>query len=196
MYWLQTGIVYRVLCGLLLITQTISRMWITRNKETSDQSRYFHKLRETALIRLAGGAVVLAYLYVFLPDTGYFDFNIPIPLRLIGAGLMLAGDILFIALYAELGRQWSAELEIKDSHKLVTTGIYQWLRHPMYTGFLAFGIGLVLLSANVYGCAYLIITSILIAVRLKAEEDLMIEVFGEEYTEYKARTAALLPGFF
>ncbi len=109
---------------------------------------------------------------------------------------MLAGNLIFIAAYAELGRQWSAELVIKDGHRLVVTGIYHWIRHPMYTGFLLFGIGIGLLSANLYGCAYLFVMLVLITIRLKTEEDMMVEVFGDSYKEYKSRTSALIPGIF
>lgn len=196
MDWNDPSFIYRLVCGLLLIMQTISRLWMTQNSTSPGQSRNFHKERESFLVRLAGGAVLLGYLYVFLPETGYFDFPLPLPVRWAGAALMLAGNLIFIAAYAELGKQWSAELVIKDGHRLVDSGIYHWIRHPMYTGFLLFGIGMGLLSANLYGCAYLCVITVLVIVRIKSEEDMMIEVFGDSYKEYKSRTSALIPGIF
>lgn len=196
MNWNDSNSIYRLVCGLLLIVQTILRLWMTHNSTFLERSRQFHKERESFLVRLAGGAVLLGYLYVFLPDTRYFDFPLPSPVRWTGAVLMLAGNLIFIAAYAELGKQWSAELVIKDGHRLVVTGIYHWIRHPMYTGFLLFGIGIGLLSANLYGCAYLFVMLVLITIRLKTEEDMMVEVFGDSYKEYKSRTSALIPGIF
>jgi protein-S-isoprenylcysteine O-methyltransferase Ste14 len=192
----DTGIIFRLTAGLLLIMQTFARLWMTRHKSPSVNSRFYHKNREMFFVRLSGMAVVLAYLYVFLPDTPYFHFGVPTPLRWVGAGLMLIGNIFFIAAHNELGKQWSAELEIQSGHNLIDTGIYQFIRHPMYTGFLVFGLGLILLSANFFGCAYLPVVSVMIAFRLPAEEAMLLEVFGETYQKYQSRTSALFPGIF
>jgi protein-S-isoprenylcysteine O-methyltransferase Ste14 len=192
----KTTIIFQVTCGFLLIMQTAARLWMTRNKPSSANSRFYHKKREEFFVRLSGVAVVLAYLYVFLPDTEYFDYAVPIPLRWVGAGLMLTGNILFIAAHTALGKQWSAELEIQPGHNLIDTGIYRYIRHPMYTGFIIFGIGLILLSANLYSCAYLPVVAVMIALRLPAEEDMLLEEFGDVYKEYKSHTSALFPGIF
>ena len=47
-----------------------------------------------------------------------------------------------------LGRNWSITLEIRDSHRLVTDGLYRYVRHPMYTSFWLWAIAQALLIPN------------------------------------------------
>jgi len=79
---------------------------------------------------------------------------------------------------------------------MIIRGIYRWIRHPMYTGFLLFGLGLVFLSANLFGCAYLPAVAAMLIVRLPAEEALLTEEFGQAYRDYQKDTATLIPGVF
>jgi len=188
--------IFRITTGILLIMQTGSRLWMTRRKQPTSDSRFVHREREQFFIRLTGGAMLLAYLYTFLPDTTGVGFSIPVSLRWVGAVLMLIGNILFILAHVYLGRQWSPELEIQPGHQLIIRGIYRWIRHPMYTGFLLFGLGLVFLSANLFGCAYLPAVAAMLIVRLPAEEALLTEEFGQAYRDYQKNTAALIPWVF
>ena len=58
------------------------------------------------------------------------------PVQLLGAGLLLACAGLYIATHVALGANWSPEPEQKVRHRLVTTGVYGWARHPLYAIFL------------------------------------------------------------
>jgi protein-S-isoprenylcysteine O-methyltransferase Ste14 len=190
------ALIFRITTGFLLVMQTTIRLWITRQKQPTTGSRFAHKERELFFIRLSGTAMLMAYVYVFFPDTKGLDFSFPVPLRLAGAILMFAGNILFLLAHVYLGKQWSAELEIQPGHQLIINGIYRWIRHPMYTGFLVFGLGLLLLFANILGCAYFPAVAIMIYFRLPSEEALLIDEFGEEYVEYRKTTSALIPGLY
>jgi len=193
---IDLSFIFRITTGILLIMQTGSRLWMTRHKQSTSDSRFVHRKREQFFIRLTGGAMLLAYLYAFLPDTTGVDIQLPVSLRWAGAVLMLIGNILFILAHVYLGRQWSPELEIQPGHQLIIRGIYHWIRHPMYTGFLLFGLGLVFLSANLFGCSYLPAVAAMIIVRLPAEEALLTEEFGQAYRDYQKNTAALIPWVF
>ena len=193
---LDLPIFFRITIGVLLSMQTLSRLWMTRKKQQGGNSRFTHRSREQFFIRLTGGAMALAYLYAVLPDTASLDFVLPAALRWTGAALMLTGNIFFLLAYLHLGRQWSPELEIQPGHQLIICGIYRVIRHPMYTGFLIFGLGLVFLSANLFGCVYLPAVAAMIFTRLPSEEQLLTEEFGEEYLEYMRSTSALIPGIF
>jgi protein-S-isoprenylcysteine O-methyltransferase Ste14 len=193
---INPALVFRVVAGFFLVMQTASRLWFTRQKQPATNSRFAHKERELFFIRLTGAAMLLAYVYAFFPDTSSLGFCIPVAVRWTGAILMLAGNILFLLSHIYLGKQWSAELEIQPGHQLIVNGIYHWIRHPMYTGFLIFGLGLLLLSANLLGCAYLPSVAIMIYFRLPSEEALLIDEFGEKYLEYHKTTSALIPGLY
>ena len=193
---IDSELIFRVTAGLLLVMQNLSRFWMTRGREVDGASRFFHRSREQFFIRLSGGAMVLAYLYVFFPDLTGWVFPVPAGLRWAGAALMLTGNILFILAHKQLGRQWSPELELQPDHQLIIRGIYTKIRHPMYTGFLVFGLGLIMLTANIFGCAYLPAVVLMVIVRLPSEEAMMVEEFGQAYTDYCRRTRALIPWIF
>jgi protein-S-isoprenylcysteine O-methyltransferase Ste14 len=84
---------------------------------------------------------------------------------------------------------------VREEHRLITRGIYRRIRHPMYAALFLHGIGLALAVPNrVAGPSYLAALAILIAFRIGAEERMMLETFGEEYTTYMARTKRFVPG--
>ena len=76
---------------------------------------------------------------------------------------------------------------------LVTTGPYRYVRHPMYTALVTVGISLTLLSANLYFGLPFIALIVVVAFRIRKEEEVMNETFGEEYIEYKKRTKRFIP---
>ena len=101
---------------------------------------------------------------------------------------------LFIWCHKSLGQNWSTILEIKEDHKLIKTGPYKRVRHPMYTHFwlLIISQGLILDNWIILSCGILS-WSILYFLRVRKEEEMMIEEFGEEYIEYIKNTGRLFP---
>ena len=75
-------------------------------------------------------------------------FFLPGWLRWVGFGLGVASLALLTWTQAELGKQWSAQLQLRDEHVLVTSGPYSLVRHPMYTAVFGLGAALALVSAS------------------------------------------------
>jgi len=99
--------------------------------------------------------------------------------------------------HANLGAYWSVTLELRENHQLVTQGIYGWVRHPMYAALFVYAIGQLLVIPNwVAGPSYLVAFGVLFALRIGAEERMMLETFGDEYAAYMARTKRLVPGIW
>jgi protein-S-isoprenylcysteine O-methyltransferase Ste14 len=93
-----------------------------------------------------------------------------------------------------LGTLWSARVTRKDDHRIVDTGPYAIVRHPIYTGLIAALLATVLAfpgSLNIAGCAILILSFVLKA-RLE-ERFLMGELGAEAYTSYRRRVPMLVP---
>jgi protein-S-isoprenylcysteine O-methyltransferase Ste14 len=104
---------------------------------------------------------------------------------------------LFYRTHKDLGRNWSVSLDIRESHTLITTGVYALVRHPMYSAFWLWAIAQALLLPNwIAGFAGLVGFGLLFFGRIGEEERLMCEAFGEEYRAYMRRTSRVLPPLY
>ncbi|HET6373860.1 MAG TPA: protein-S-isoprenylcysteine O-methyltransferase [Candidatus Polarisedimenticolia bacterium] len=121
------------------------------------------------------------------------------PLRLVplvaGIACFAGGLWLFHQSHADLGTNWSITLEVREQHQLIAHGVYSRIRHPMYAALLLYGIGQTLALPNwVAGPSYLVVMTVLVALRLGAEEQMMLDRFGEDYAAYMGVTKRLVPG--
>jgi protein-S-isoprenylcysteine O-methyltransferase Ste14 len=112
----------------------------------------------------------------------------------VGAALMTLAVWLFWRSHADLGRNWSPSLQLREGHTLVTEGVYRHVRHPMYASEWLWGIAQALLLHNwVAGLAGLALFTPLYVVRVPREEQMMLDRFGEEYRAYMDRTGRVFP---
>jgi protein-S-isoprenylcysteine O-methyltransferase Ste14 len=111
----------------------------------------------------------------------------------VGVGLTWAG--IGIALWARwhLGQYWSARITIKEDHKLIRTGPYARLRHPIYTGLDLAAIGSAI-TIDEWKCV-VGVCLIVIGYWIKArkEERMLTTQFGEAFSEHCRDTGFLLP---
>jgi protein-S-isoprenylcysteine O-methyltransferase Ste14 len=152
---------------------------------------------EVGLILVALAGQVLSLGWLFAQNFAFADYP-AYPSALI-AGAMLYGWGLWLLhrTNGDLGRYWSASLELKEDYRLVTEGVYRRIRDSMYLSLLIFAAGQMLALPNyVAGPASLVAMILLIAFRLRAEERMMIEEFGDEYEAYRKRTNRLIPGLW
>lgn len=92
-----------------------------------------------------------------------------------------------------LGKEWSPYLHLREDHELVMDGPYRWIRHPIYAAGFAFRSALILESANLVIALPCIALMGLVYPRVRKEEAMMIERFGDRYRAYMARTGRFLP---
>lgn len=135
--------------------------------------------------------------WIFTDFLDGFDYNQNIILTIIGAVLLLISLRLFRLTHKALGKMWSHSLDLREDHKLVTSGIYEKVRHPMYTAFWVWAIGAAFLLPNwVAGFSGLIGFGILFFLRVGQEEEMMKAEFGEEYEAYIKRTDKVFPKIY
>ena len=145
-----------------------------------------------ALVGIAGGLVPLVHLLTGV--FGFADYDMPSWSYAVGAILVALGLWLFWRSHADLGRNWSVTLQIRDEHTLTTTGVYARIRHPMYTSLLLIYAATPLVLHNwIAGWTGLIGFVILCVARIPHEEAMMRTHFGEAYVRYSERTGRLLP---
>ena len=96
-----------------------------------------------------------------------------------------------------LGKEWSLTARLVEGHKLATSGPYAYVRHPIYTGMLgmlvATGLAISHLAALL---AALVIFFIGTIIRVRSEERLLREAFGEQFENYARRVPAIVPGLY
>ena len=92
-----------------------------------------------------------------------------------------------------LGQYWSGIISLKEGHRLVRTGPYKLVRHPLYTGFLSAVLATAIAAATYDALlgALLILTAY--ALKIRREEKVLLNAFGDEYVQFKRETPALIP---
>ena len=153
--------------------------------------------REIALLTFAWIGFLIPLIWVASPLFSFAEYSLrPWPF---GAGVLClaVGLWWFNRSHSDLGAYWSVTLELRENHRLITQGVYRYVRHPMYAALFVYAIGQALTVPNwVAGPSYLVAFGILFALRIGAEERMMLETFGDEYAAYRARTKRLVPGIW
>jgi protein-S-isoprenylcysteine O-methyltransferase Ste14 len=110
--------------------------------------------------------------------------------------LAVAGLIIAVMARRTLAGNWSRAVAFKENHELITTGLYRYVRHPIYTGVLLMILATAL-SVGTLSAGIGFVTIVLgIGFKLRAEEALLTKHFPNEYPAYKERTKALVPYVF
>ena len=140
------------------------------------------------------GIGILPVAYVATDFGGFADYPFSPVQGWIGAVLFACALYLFYRTHRDLGRNWSVTLRMREEHRLITRGVYAYVRHPMYTAFFLWALAQAFLLPNwIAGPAGLVGFGTLYLFRVGREEKMMLETFGEEYRDYSARTKRLLP---
>ncbi len=112
--------------------------------------------------------------------------RIGLPLFVFGLSIMIVGQI-------TLWQNYSGFVVIKKGHQLITHGIYRFTRNPMYLGVILVFAGLPIYAASVYGFLAMLAMIPILLFRIKMEEKMLAEHFGDEYEAYRNTTKRLIP---
>jgi protein-S-isoprenylcysteine O-methyltransferase Ste14 len=139
------------------------------------------------------GAVGVLLVELFVPRSVWAAFSFRNDV-LAAIGLVtLVGSTLF-TLWARwtLGKMWSSVPALREKHELHTEGPYRVTRHPIYTGIL----GMLFGSALVVGFGGVVLALLVLGgvflMRIRREEQLMLQTFGEQYVRYQRRVPRLV----
>jgi len=191
----MTATLAKVIWGVALVAWYLIRYPHARRARRNQIARDRRGLVEnTLLMTSATGLFFVPFTYVVSGFPRFADYAFAPAQGWLG-GLVFAASLwLFHATHRDLGRNWSISLRVREGHKLVTEGVYRYVRHPMYAAFWLWAIAQCLLLPNwIAGPAGLVGFGTLFFGRVGREEDLMIESFGEDYRAYMRSTARIVP---
>ena len=157
-------------------------------------------------IKIRNDKKSLAFLWFAIPlslTIGFFTANrhqwntINDLIAWLGLAVFMAGIIVRWLSILQLKKAFTVDIVITDDHQLKTDGMYKRIRHPSYLGLLLICAGLAI-SMNSLISLLVIIIPIFIAIiyRIKVEEDILLEAFGEAYANYRMKACMIFPKLF
>ena len=127
---------------------------------------------------------------------GPVAWNTPVEMWRAVAGILFAATAVLLSWMAvgNLGRQWRVDAGLNADHELIQTGAYRVVRHPIYLSMLCI-MGMALsMAGTLPGWPIAIVLGIAgTEVRVRVEDALLRERFGEKFTEWQKRVPAYLP---
>jgi protein-S-isoprenylcysteine O-methyltransferase Ste14 len=146
----------------------------------------------------AGGIFFISLLLTSfnLPHIPFLSFSF-IPklmiIQIISVIFVIIGFLIAIISRKTLASNWSSNIDLKKDHELITNGIYGYVRHPIYSGFLSMALGTLIYTGTISSSIFFIVMLIFIIFKIKEEEELLTKNFGKDYEDYKKRVKSIVP---
>lgn len=178
-----------------IVIEMVIRAPINKKRKQEKMSEQNVSTQEKVILfLLLIGMFILPLIYSASTWLDFANYSLPAWTGWLGVAFLLGALFVFWRAHADLGLNWSPSLEIREKHELITKGIYGVIRHPMYASQWLWVIAQPLLLQNwIAGLVNLLIFLPFYVLRVQAEEQMMINKFGEDYRTYMKRTGAVLP---
>lgn len=178
----------------IIIEMVIRAPLNKRRKQQRMSERRVTTQEKTLLGLLFLGMFLIPIVYAATDWLDFANYSLPDWAGWLGAVLIAGALSVFWRAHADLGLNWSPTLEIWERHELVTRGIYGLIRHPMYASQWLWVIAQPLLLQNwIAGWLNLLVFVFFYFLRVRAEEQLMIEQFGDQYRAYMQKVGGVFP---
>ena len=118
------------------------------------------------------------------------------PHQIVSWLLLMGSLILVICGFYMLRVAGAPEGDVEDTTQLVTTGIYRYIRHPLYGSLILLGGGAFFKSPSFLGEGIFALLFLSAFFTARIEEKGNLDQFGEEYREYMKRTKMFIPFLF
>lgn len=190
--------IYRILSAVIFFTAIGISSYFRRQADKNSGETVSRKVDGTPMMLLLviGGLIIWLSPLVYLVNPQWMAWakvGLPDWVRWLGVGLGVICVIGVYWLFSSIGSGITPTGATRKEHKLVTNGIYKYIRHPLYTFgsslFISFG----MMADNWFIALLGILAFIAVAIRTPKEEANLIEKFGDEYREYMKRTGRFLP---
>jgi len=195
---MEENIFFRFAVPTILFIFILHRGYYVKTRTKPDAETIKERQADTTS-RVAGilGLIGFLSVVVYTAFPQWMEFastSAPNQVRWIGIGIATLGFGLLQWGQTVLGDSWSDTPRMMKGQSLITRGPYKFIRHPIYTAFILILGSLLLISANwLVGLSWLSMVIFEVTARMKSEEKLMIEFFGDSYRDYITRTGRLFP---
>jgi protein-S-isoprenylcysteine O-methyltransferase len=179
------------IAGLLLVAWLFLEVVLRQGGEASSWEGGDEDRSST---RLIVGAYVVAFAAPFLLDnSGIGVTSIGSALAWVGIAIAAFGLGIRIWSMRVLGQDYTRSLRTRDTQTVIQEGPYRLVRHPGYIGSILVWVGSRLAVNWLIAIATAIGLLLVYAYRINAEEQMLVEHFGDDYRNYKTRTWRLVP---
>ena len=149
------------------------------------------------LLRAVFALPVILSFFAYMLNPGWMAWSIvplPIWVRWVGVGLGAISIPLLWWLFSAIGSNISETVLTKKEHKLVTSGPFRWVRHPLYSATILLFVSYSMIASNWWMMLFTSLGLVMILrVVIPREEEALVSQFGEAYEEYRERVGRLLP---
>ena len=114
-------------------------------------------------------------------------FNVPFIIKYLGVIVSILGFLIIVIAILQLSKNLTPFPTPKENGSLINTGLYKYVRHPIYSGIFLAAIGIAFYTGSYRQLAISFILLILFYYKSKYEESLLIEKYNE-YENYKKGT--------
>lgn len=184
--WRQDFIFLLLVCIVLFISQPPVSIKESRNFNTRDKNSIWIILGTAVAIQCF---MMVEWIYVNGAVTAAWSW-----FKCFALFLIIFGTVLRIRAVITLGKFFTATVRSQKGQRIISKGVYQWIRHPSYTG--AF---LVIIGSALWMGSYLtssigfFLMLMAYTYRINYEETMLLDEYGEEYAQYRLRTKKLIP---
>ena len=186
--------IFKIIYFLELMVATTIRKIYTSGKKESNLIIQKKSTIELIFLVLNGVGMIVPIIYVFSSVLDFANYSLPNWLGWAGIVIFALAIWLLWRSHHDLGRHWTVTVALRDDHELITSGVYRYIRHPMYSAHLIWAIAQIMILHNwIAGYSFLIVQIPFYLIRIKNEEAMMIEQFGDAYKTYMEETDRLIP---
>jgi protein-S-isoprenylcysteine O-methyltransferase Ste14 len=129
-------------------------------------------------------------LWNFGTQPGSLSLSAP---NIVGLVLFVGGLTTALVAVGTLRRFYSSTLVTREDHQLITHGVYRFTRHPIYFGVIVVCMGVPVYASSWFGFATMSVLIPIFFNRIRIEERMLTEKFGDAYRTYQETTSKLIP---
>ena len=190
--------IFRVLAALILFTGIGISSYFRRKADKDTGEKISRKVDGNIVMNIIkiGGLILWLSPLAYLVNPNWMAWSkigLPESVRLVGVGIGILCVLGIYWLFSSIGNNISPTSATRKEHKLVTSGPYRWVRHPLYTVGASLFISFGMMADNWFIAVLGVLAFIGMATRTPKEEANLIEKFGDEYREYMKTTGRFLP---